>query len=98
MRSLIWAGMFVLALPAAVMAAEGDKEYREHTMEAIGGHMQATVNILKGEVSHTDHLPIHSRALAELSTMVPTLFPEGSGEGTDAKPAIWENPDDFAER
>jgi cytochrome c556 len=80
------------------MASDGDKEYREHTMEAIGGHMQAAVNIIKGEVSHTDHLAIHAGALAELSAIVPALFPAGSGEGTDAKPAIWENPDDFAER
>jgi len=90
--------MILLTLASAAVAADGDKEYREHTMEAIGGHMQAAVNILKGEVSHTDHLPIHARALAELSTIAPTLFPAGSGEDSDALPAIWEDPDDFAER
>lgn len=88
----------MLALPLVSSAADGDKEYREHTMDALGGHMQATVNILKGEVPHTSHLPIHASAIAALSETVPVLFPEGSGEDTDALPEIWEDPDDFAEK
>lgn len=68
-------------------------------MEAIGGHMQALSDILRGKVSHEDHLSIHAAALASLAEITPTLFPPGSGDGeTEALPAIWENPEDFAER
>jgi cytochrome c556 len=79
------------------LAGEGDAEYREHTMEAVGGHMQAMVDILQQKVPHTAHLALHANALADLSGIADTLFPAGS-EGGDALPAIWENPDDFAER
>jgi len=84
-------------MAAASYADEGAVDYREHTMEAVGGHMQAAVDIIRGKVSHASHLPIHAGALAELSEIVPSLFPEGS-EGGDALPEIWSNPDDFAER
>lgn len=83
------------ALPAA--AAEGDAEYREHVMEAIGGHMQSAAAILRRKVPHQAHLQLHAAALADLAGIADTLFPEGSGGG-DALPAIWENRDDFAER
>lgn len=90
-------GLALAVLPAALPAAadEGAEEYREHVMEAIGGHMQSTVDILRQKVSHQDHLSLHVNALAELSGIVHTLFPEGS-QGGDAIPAIWENPEDFA--
>ena len=78
---------------------EGVAKYRHHTMEAIGGHMQALADILRGHVTYTDHLPIHAGALAALAEITPTLFPAGSGgPNTEALPAIWENPEDFAKR
>lgn len=98
MRISIWATGFALAFAAVVVAAtEGEVEYRQHTMEAVGGHMQAAVDILRQKVPHTDHLPLHADALADLSEIAPSLFPQGS-EGGDALPAIWEEPEDFAER
>lgn len=96
LRALIAAAALVAALPA--VASEGDMDYRHHTMEAIGGHMQALGDILRGKVDHVDHLPVHAAALASLAEITPTLFPAGSGGETDALPAIWENPEDFAER
>jgi cytochrome c556 len=84
-------------MAAASYADEGAVDYREHTMEAVGGHMQAAVDIIRGKVSHASQLPIHAGALAELAEIAPSLFPEGS-EGGDALPEIWSNPDDFAER
>lgn len=85
----------LLALPAA--AGEGDAEYRHHTMEAVGGHMQAMVDILQQKVPHTSHLALHANAMADLAAISETLFPEGS-EGGEALPAIWENPEDFASK
>ena len=78
----------------AVSASEGEVNYRQHTMGAIGGHMRAIVDIVRGDVPHTDHLAIHAGAMADLAEITPTLFPESS-KGGDALDAIWENPDDF---
>lgn len=90
-----------LALAAWPMAAqdEGAASYRVSTMEAIGGHTSALFAILQGEVAHTAHLPVHANALGNLAPLASTLFPEGSGgPDTDALDAIWENPEDFAEK
>ncbi len=84
-------------LAASATASEGEVEYREHTMEAVGGHMQAMVDILRQKVAHTSHMSLHANAMADMASIAPTLFPEGS-EGGDALPEIWSNPDDFAER
>lgn len=86
-----------LAAAVPALASEGAAEYREHVMEAKGGHMQAMVDILKQKVPHTEHLALHANAMADLADICFTLFPEGS-EGGDALPAIWENPDDFQEK
>ena len=100
MRNLI--SLTLLAAAAAapcltVAASEGDAEYREHVMEAVGGHMQSMVDILKQKVPHTGHLMLHANAIADLSEIALTLFPAGS-EGGDALPAIWEQPDDFKDK
>ena len=79
------------------IGAEADAEYRQHAMQAVGGHMQAIVKIIRGEVPHTGHLPMHGNAMADLAETAGSLFPEGS-EGGDALPAIWEDPEDFAEK
>ena len=89
------AAMCLIAGAASTAASEGAVDYRQHTMSAVGGHMQAIGDILRGRVAHDDHLPMHAEALAQLAGIAPTLFPEGS-EGGDAEPAIWQQPDDFA--
>ena len=89
------AALGLLAPPLA--ADEGAMEYRQHTMEAVGGHTQALFDILGGKVAHTAHLAAHADALKALSGVATTLFPEGS-VGGDALSAIWEDPEDFAER
>ena len=100
MRNLI---QLTVLIGAATMpgwtlsASEGDAKYREHVMEAVGGHMQAMVDILKQEVSHSDHLLLHADAMADLGKIALTLFPQGS-EGGDALPAIWEQPKEFQEK
>lgn len=99
MRFRITLAGAVLATLATVplAASEGEVDYRHHTMEAVGGHMQAMVDILKQSVPHSAHMTLHANAMADLATIARTLFPAGS-EGGDALPAIWENPDDFATR
>lgn len=78
----------------AVSASEGEVNYRQHTMSAVGGHMRAIVDIIRGDVPHKDHLATHANAMADLAEIAPTLFPESS-KGGDALDAIWENADDF---
>ncbi len=92
----LWPALALASLPVLpASASEGEADYRKHVMESIGGHMQATVDILRQKVEMTDQLPLHVHALADMAGIVHTLFPKGS-EGGDALPAIWEHPEDFA--
>ena len=81
----------------AVSASEGEVNYRQHTMKAIGGHMRAIVDIVRGDVPHMDHLATHAGAMADLAEIAPTLFPESS-KGGEALDAIWEDGEDFANK
>ncbi len=95
MKRVGWAlgaGLVVLAIGA--VASEGEVDYRQHTMSAVGGHMQAIGEIMRGNVPHREHIATHANALADLAGLADTLFPAGS-EGGDALPAIWENGEDF---
>ena len=81
-------------LALGVAASEGDVDYRQNAMKAVGGHMGAIADIMRGKVAHVSHLQTHANALADLAEIAPALFPEGS-TGGDALPAIWENAEDF---
>ena len=95
LRPAIVASLALLAWPMAAQD-EDAADYRVETMKAIGGHTTGFFSILQQKVPHAGHLPVHANALAELAKIAPSLFPAGSGDDTDALPAIWENPDDFA--
>ena len=76
--------------------AEDLIEYRHEVMEAIKGHNKAIKAILEGKVPYDDQLDMHMASLEALLGRVGELFPEGSDFGeTDAKDAIWENPEKF---
>ena len=83
-----------LTVGAAEAEDEGAVEYRQHAMVAIRGHMGAIGDIARGKVPHTDHLPLHAGALADLAELMPTLFAAGTAGG-DTLPAVWENAEDF---
>jgi len=84
-------------LATAVSASEGEVDYRQQTMKAVGGHMRAIVAIVRGEVPHMDHLATHANAMADIAEIAPALFPESS-KGGDALDAIWEDGEDFASK
>ena len=86
------AGLAFLGL--GTLASEGEVDYRQHNMSAVGGHMQAIVDIIQGKVPHTEHMATHAEALADVADLAGTLFP-ASSQGGDALPAIWENAEDF---
>ena len=76
--------------------AEDLIEYRHEVMEAIKGHNKAIKAILEGKVPYDDHLDMHMASLEALLGRVGELFPEGSDFGeTEAKDAIWDNPEKF---
>ena len=95
-KSATLLGLVMLACTNA-LGSESDVDYRHYAMEAIGGHMQAIVKILRQEVPHSGHLFLHANAIADMASIAPDLFPEGS-HGREASSAIWEQPEDFSER
>ena len=89
-------GLFVAVLAAGAAEAASDPAnaiaYRQKVMSGIGSHIGAIAAVLKGEVSHAGHIVGHARAMQAASTMLPDIFPPGSGVGeTRAKPEIWRN-------
>lgn len=96
LKSVIFFGVVTLSCTNA-LGSEGDVDYRHSAMKAIGGHMQAIAKIVRREVSHSEHLVLHANAMADMASITPDLFPEGS-HGSETLPAIWEQPEDFAER
>ena len=94
-----------IAIAAVLGAAAAHAEmpenyikYRQAMMSAIGGHMGASTQIVRGKVTPEGHLAMHAKALAELTTDIAALFPEGSDFGeTKAKDVIWQEWDKFQE-
>ncbi len=82
------------ALPTPAIVA-----YRHGVMEAVGGHMGAIKQILKGEVDRAGDLAYHAAALHGSANDLAGLFPADTGPdvaSTRALPAIWEQGEDFA--
>jgi cytochrome c556 len=88
-------GLALAALPA--VASEGEVDYRQNVLKAVGGHMQSMADIVRQKVPHNAHLALHANAMADMASIAHTLFPPTSAGG-DALPAIWTNTDDFAKR
>ena len=98
----IGATLMATALTVPPAAAEEDPAamiaYRQSTMKAIGGHMGAIAMAAKGDVTFTDEVAGHARAINQLSQNLARYFPAGSGKEageTEALAIIWEKWDDF---
>ena len=98
MRVLV--GLLAAVLAASAAADDNAVKYRQHTMDAVGGHMNDLVAIAKGEVDHKDHIALHASSLAGLARIAPELFGPDTKTGADTKalPKIWEQPDVFKQR
>jgi cytochrome c556 len=93
---LLVAALLGTATVAQAEAPENYIKYRQAMMSAIGGHMGASTQIVRGKVSPEGHLAMHAKSLAELSRDIAALFPEGSDFGeTKAKDAVWQDWDKF---
>ena len=95
MKSIAITLMALIFSNAVLADAEKDIDYRKATFMVVGGHMKSMGTILKGRVHQSD-LKLHADGIRAMSAIVPTVFPEGSGDGkTAALPAIWEKPAEF---
>jgi len=95
MRSILLVIVALLGSQLAIADPQADINYRQGVMTSVGGHMKAIATIMRGGV-YPDDFGFHAHALADLTKIVPHIFPEGSGNGkTEALPAIWEKPDEF---
>jgi cytochrome c556 len=85
------------ATPAALAADDvAYVEYRQKVMKGIGADMGAISDILKNGLPFTAAIAIHADKLGDASALIPAAFEKKVTEGlTDAKPAIWEKPDEW---
>lgn len=76
--------------------AEDAYDYRTAVMTSLRGHIGAASMIVRGLVEDGDIVG-HAKGLDIGAQELHMLFAEGSAVGdSEALPAIWENPDDFA--
>ncbi len=89
-RALWLAALLPLAGLAGDEAPENYIKYRQQYMTALGGHMGASAQIVRGRVAPKGHLARHAAALAAMTQDLTVLFPEDSDFGeTEAKEEIW---------
>lgn len=95
MKRMTLLALLIFSSQAAFSDAKSEIKYRQGVMAVVGGHMKSMGTILKGQV-HMEDLQFHAKALVNVSSIVPNIFPEGSGDGkTEALPAIWEDKAEF---
>ena len=76
--------------------SHGIIKYRQNVMKSTAGHMGAIVDILKNHLPLEAHIVDHARSMLQISRMILSMFPEGSGKGrTKSKQEIWENWSEF---
>ena len=76
--------------------SHGIIKYRQNVMKSTAGHMGAIVDILKNRLPLETHIVDHARSMLQISRMILSMFPEGSGKGrTKSKQVIWENWSEF---
>ena len=76
--------------------SHGIIKYRQNVMKSTAGHMGAIVDILKNRLPLEAHIVDHARSMLQISKMILSMFPEGSGKGrTRSKQAIWGNWSEF---
>ncbi len=95
-----WSMGVLLTVMASGAPAESEPEniikYRQGAMSALGGHMGASAQIVRGKVDYGEHLLFHAEAIEAVSRRVSDMFPEGSDFGeTDAKELIWDKWEEF---
>jgi cytochrome c556 len=71
-------------------------EYRQKVMSGVGADMGAISDILKHGLPFTAQIALHANRLEDAASLIPTAFEKQVSAGaTDAKPEIWQKPDEF---
>lgn len=97
-RLLITAlALFATAPTLAETSAEDWGKYRDAVMETMKGHISAVSLVAFGRVEDTGYFRSHAEALADAAAELNLIFPEGSGTGTRALPAVWTDAAGFAD-
>jgi cytochrome c556 len=71
-------------------------KYRHAVMETMKGHITALSMVAFGQLEDTGFMQEHADGLANAAKELDAIFPEGSGAGSEALPAVWEQADKFA--
>lgn len=101
--SVIAAATFTVTLGISLAAMadtslEDAKDYRQSVMSAMGGHISAISMNVRGLVEDHGFLAKHAESLATTASELEYLFPADSNvDDSEALPAIWEEPEEFAE-
>ena len=91
----MWSFIFFYGT-SSLADSRGLIKYRQNVMKSTAGHMGAIVDILKNHLPLETHIVDHARSMLQISRMILSMFPEGSGKGrTRSKQAIWENWSEF---
>ena len=93
--TVIATALLVGSVPTA--ADDAAIEYRQHLLSSMGGHMQGLVKLLRQQVPHQAHMPVHVNGLASIAEVLGDAF-ELEARGGDALDALWENKPDFNEK
>jgi cytochrome c556 len=101
-QALVFA--FSLAIPVLALAHNGDHadpvRYRQSGYYLIGWHFAPMAAMIKGErPMDAKDFATHAQFVADIARVLPEGFANGPHKGkTDAKPEIWKNPGDFADK
>ncbi len=88
--------VFCVAGAGLVSAQEGPVKERQALMKKNGDSTKLATQMLKGEKPYdADAAAEAMKTIAGTMDEFVTLFPEGSTEGSEAKPTIWEDKADF---
>lgn len=99
---LVALALTLLVSPAAFAQGgsdEGTLKYRQKVMSGVGANMGAIGDILKYGLSVEGGIAAHADLIARHADLVAAAFERNVSAGpTDAKPEIWQKPDEFREK
>jgi cytochrome c556 len=93
---LITIGLFFSGPLAADDEQSPYSKYRHAVMETMKGHITALSMVAFGQLEDTGFMQSHADSLASAAKELDVIFPAGSGAGSEALPAVWEQADKFA--
>ena len=92
--ALLVGGSLIAGMASAHSESTGNAaaDHRIAEMKKMGMNMGAIAKVAKGEMAYSEALNANAKAVAEIASNMPALFPAGSGvEESRAKPEIWED-------